>query len=60
MTTKPPKKKKLSKNAEAIEPSGQLNRRWVRNSELAKYLGVSKMTIWRFKRVSGFDFLQPP
>ena len=55
MTIKPPKKK-LSKNAEAIVPSGQLKRRWVRNSELAKYLGVSKMTIWRFKNVAGFDF----
>jgi hypothetical protein len=51
-------RKKLSKNAEAIEPSGQPKRRWVRNGECAKYLGISKMTLWRFKNVPGFDF--PP
>jgi predicted DNA-binding transcriptional regulator AlpA len=24
-------------------------KRWLRNGELAKYLGVSKMTLWRWK-----------
>jgi predicted DNA-binding transcriptional regulator AlpA len=42
--------------AMAIEPTAQ--RRWVRNGELAKYLGVSKMTLWRFKRDPSYDF--PP
>jgi hypothetical protein len=57
MATKIPRKK-LSKNAEAIEPTGQPKRRWVRNTELAMYLGISKMTLWRLKNVPGFDF--PP
>jgi hypothetical protein len=56
MAPRPPKK--LSENAEAMEPPGRVTRRWVRNGELARYLGVSKMTIWRFKHVPGFDF--PP
>jgi predicted DNA-binding transcriptional regulator AlpA len=29
-------------------------RRWLRNGELAGYLGVSKMTLWRFKREPDF------
>jgi predicted DNA-binding transcriptional regulator AlpA len=33
-------------------------RRWVRNGELAKYLGVSKMTLWRFKNDPSLKF--PP
>jgi predicted DNA-binding transcriptional regulator AlpA len=50
--------KKLSKNPTALNVSSEQRRRWVRNGELAKYLGVSKMTIWRFKHEPGFDF--PP
>jgi hypothetical protein len=51
--------KQLTKNAAAVLPESRgPQRRWVRNGELAKYLGVSKMTIWRFKHVPGFDF--PP
>jgi predicted DNA-binding transcriptional regulator AlpA len=48
---------KRSNNLGEIQPLAE-RRRWVRNGELAKYLGVSKMTIWRFKHVPGFDF--PP
>ena len=33
-------------------------RRWVRNGELARYLGVSKMTLWRFKKDPELKF--PP
>jgi predicted DNA-binding transcriptional regulator AlpA len=51
------KLKQLAKNLGEIQPPTE-RRRWVRNSELAKYLGVSKMTIWRFKHDLGFDF--PP
>jgi predicted DNA-binding transcriptional regulator AlpA len=43
----------LSKNIAAVQPLGE-KRRWVRNGELAKYLGVSKMTLWRFKRQPDF------
>jgi predicted DNA-binding transcriptional regulator AlpA len=49
--------RKRSNNGSEIQPFAE-RRRWVRNGELAKYLGVSKMTIWRFKHVPGFDF--PP
>jgi predicted DNA-binding transcriptional regulator AlpA len=48
--------KQPSKNPLAIEPEAK--RRWVRNGELAKYLGVSKMTLWRFKRDPSYGF--PP
>ena len=51
------KSTKRSNNLGEIQPLAE-RRRWVRNGELAKYLGVSKMTIWRFKHVPGFDF--PP
>jgi hypothetical protein len=51
------KLRQLAKNFGEIQPPGD-RRRWVRNGELAKYLGVSKMTIWRFKHVPGFNF--PP
>jgi predicted DNA-binding transcriptional regulator AlpA len=27
-----------------------IERRWLRNGELAAYFGVSKMTVWRWKR----------
>jgi predicted DNA-binding transcriptional regulator AlpA len=30
--------------------------RWVRNGALAKYLGVSSMTIWRWKKSSTLNF----
>jgi len=48
--------KKPQQNLAAIEPVPK--RRWVRNGELAKYLGVSKMTLWRFKNEKSFQF--PP
>jgi hypothetical protein len=52
-------KKRLSKNIGALEPPPPgPPRRWVRNGELAKYLGVSKMTLWRFKNEAAFKF--PP
>lgn len=31
-------------------PAAPVERRWLRNGELAKYLGVSNMTVWRMKR----------
>ena len=49
--------KQLSKNISAIQPFGD-RRRWIRNGELAKYLGVSKMTVWRLKHQAGYAF--PP
>jgi predicted DNA-binding transcriptional regulator AlpA len=52
-----PKKQTLSKNRDAISPPTD-RRRWVRNGELAKYLGVSKMTVWRMKRDPEYAF--PP
>jgi len=49
--------KKLSKNAAAVlSASSSPHRRWVRNGELANYLGVSKMTLWRFKHDASFKF----
>jgi hypothetical protein len=30
--------------------------RWVRNGQLARYLGVSNMTLWRWKRDPDLDF----
>jgi predicted DNA-binding transcriptional regulator AlpA len=53
------KSTKRSNNAGEIQPLAE-RRRWVRNGELAKYLGVSKMTIWRLKHVPGFDFPPAP
>jgi predicted DNA-binding transcriptional regulator AlpA len=50
--------KKLSKNPKALTISTEQKRRWARNGELAKYLGVSKMTIWRYKHEPSYDF--PP
>jgi predicted DNA-binding transcriptional regulator AlpA len=50
--------KKLSKNPDALTVSTEQRRRWVRNGELAKYLGVSKMTVWRLKHQAGYAF--PP
>ena len=38
-------KRQPAKNETAVEAK----RRWVRNGELAKYLGISKMTLWRLK-----------
>ena len=43
----------MANNLGEIQPLAE-RRRWVRNGEL----GVSKMTVWRFKHVPGFDF--PP
>ena len=51
------KTKQLSKNLTAIQVTEE-RRRWARNGELAKYLGVSKMTIWRYKHEPSYDF--PP
>jgi predicted DNA-binding transcriptional regulator AlpA len=48
----------LTQNLGAIEPLRD-RRRWVRNSELAKYLGVSKMTVWRLKRNPELGFPPP-
>jgi predicted DNA-binding transcriptional regulator AlpA len=43
--------KKPSKHADAIQANTQdPQRRWVRNGELARYLGVGKMTLWRWQR----------
>lgn len=53
-----PKRLNLTKNAEALKPSGGRLRRWARNSELAEYLGISKMTLWRFKHNQKFKL--PP
>jgi hypothetical protein len=54
------KRKLPTKNAEAVENGpGAPKRRWVRNGELAKYLGVSKMYVWRLKhdpKLKHFDF----
>jgi hypothetical protein len=55
MATKLPKRK-LSKNAEVREPPARVTRRWVRNGELAKYLGVSKMYVWRLKHQPEHNF----
>ena len=30
--------------------------RWVRNGQLARYLGVSNMTLWRWKRDPDLNF----
>jgi excisionase family DNA binding protein len=34
----------------------RVKRRWLRNGELAKYLGISKMTLWRFKHDKSLKF----
>jgi predicted DNA-binding transcriptional regulator AlpA len=33
--------------------------RYIRNGQLAEYLGVSAMTIWRWQRDPKLDFPQP-
>jgi predicted DNA-binding transcriptional regulator AlpA len=33
--------------------------RWARNADLARYLGVSTMTLWRWQRDSRLDFPKP-
>jgi hypothetical protein len=53
----PVPKKQPSKNVEALHQGGP-PRRWVRNGELAKYLGVSKMYVWRLKHDKSHNF--PP
>jgi hypothetical protein len=35
------------------------NGRWVRNTALARYLGVSIMTLWRWQHDPGMGFPQP-
>jgi predicted DNA-binding transcriptional regulator AlpA len=37
----------------------QDRQRWVRNSELAAYLGVTVMTVWRWQRNRALGFPQP-
>jgi predicted DNA-binding transcriptional regulator AlpA len=49
-------RKKLTKDAAALQQQPGPKRRWVRNGELANYLGVSKMTLWRFKNCADFKF----
>jgi predicted DNA-binding transcriptional regulator AlpA len=44
-----PKQKQPAKNEAAIADQPDIKRRWVRNGELAKYLGVGKMTLWRWQ-----------
>jgi predicted DNA-binding transcriptional regulator AlpA len=51
------KSTKLSNNAGEIQPLAE-RRRWVRNGDLAKYLGVSKMYVWRLKHQPEHNF--PP
>ena len=34
--------------------------RWTRNAPLARYLNVSDMTIWRWKRIPRSTFRPPP
>jgi len=43
--------KKLSKNELGVSPNPK--RRCIRNGELAKYLGISKMYVWRLKNDPG-------
>lgn len=50
-----PQKLKLSKNAAALEQHQPPRRRWVRNYELALYLGISKMTVWRLKHDKKYE-----
>jgi predicted DNA-binding transcriptional regulator AlpA len=38
----------------SIHSTGQS--RWLRNGQLARYLGVSNMTLWRWKRDPDLDF----
>jgi predicted DNA-binding transcriptional regulator AlpA len=40
-------------------PSTALTKKWLRNSELSRYLGVSAMTIWRWKRDPALNFPSP-
>ena len=54
MASKP---KQLANKFGEIQPPAE-RRRWVRNGELAKYLGVSKMYVWRLKHNPSFNF--PP
>ena len=54
MASKP---KQLDNKFGEIQPPAE-RRRWVRNGELAKYLGVSKMYVWRLKHNPSFNF--PP
>jgi len=37
-------------------PSTAPTKKWLRNSELSRYLGVSAMTIWRWKRDPALNF----
>jgi hypothetical protein len=42
--------KQLTKNPSALQPEANPRRRWVRNVELCRYLGVGKMTLWRWQQ----------
>ena len=45
------RQKKISRAAQPSERG-----RWLRNGALAKYLNVSKMTLWRWKHERGYNF----
>lgn len=40
-------------------PNGSYHSDWLRNGGLAKYLGISKMTLWRWQHQSELNFPQP-
>jgi predicted DNA-binding transcriptional regulator AlpA len=42
-----------------VTVSPQREQRWARDSELAKYLGVSIMAIWRWQRDPDMKFPRP-
>ena len=42
-----------------IEPRDRQAPRWVRNADLARYLNVSAMCIWRWQRDPALSFPQP-
>jgi predicted DNA-binding transcriptional regulator AlpA len=35
------------------------NKQWLRNTDIARYLGVSPMTVWRWQRSSKLNFPKP-
>jgi predicted DNA-binding transcriptional regulator AlpA len=44
---------------ECLMPKERDRSRWLRDGELAEYLGVTKMTLWRWRRKPGLNFPQP-
>jgi predicted DNA-binding transcriptional regulator AlpA len=55
--------KKGSEKEKAGQPmsitSTAPTKKWLRNSELSRYLGVSAMTLWRWKRDPALNFPSP-